>query len=118
MTHQLIQLVEKKYMRTDLPEIKPGMLVRVWQRIKEKKRELSQPFEGIVIAIKGGKGTKKMFTVRGLAGGQMIEKTYPYHSPVIEKIEILAQGKTRRAKLYFVRKLHPKEIRKKLKITL
>ncbi len=118
MTHQLIQLVEKKYIRKDLPEIKPGMLVRVWQKIKEQKREVLQPFEGIIIAIKGGKGTRRMFTVRGEVAGQMVEKIYPYHSPIIEKIEVLGQAKTRRAKLYFVRKLHPKEIKKKLKIKI
>jgi large subunit ribosomal protein L19 len=116
MTHQLIQFVEEKYSRKDLPEIKPGMLIRVWQRIKEKKREFVQPFEGIVISVKNKKGTRKMFTVRGSAGGQMIEKTYPYNLPTIEKIEILKQGKARRAKLYFIRKLHPREIKKKLKI--
>lgn len=117
MTHQLVQLVEKKYLRTDLPEIKPGHYIRVFQKVKEAKREFTQAFEGLVIAVKGG-GTRKMFTVRGEAGGQMVEKTYPYHSPVIERIEILNQAKTRRAKLYFVRKLHPREIRKKLKIKI
>ncbi len=117
MTHQLIQLVEKKYLRSDLPEIKTGSYVRVWQKIREAKREFFQPFEGIVIALKGG-GTRKMLTVRGEAAGQMIEKTYPLHSPVIEKIEILGQAKTRRAKLYFIRKLHPREIKRKLKISI
>lgn len=118
MTHQLIQLVEKKYERKDLPEIKVGMLVRVWQKFKEKKREVVQPFEGIIISIKNKKGTRKMFTVRGPAGGQMIEKTYPYNLPTIEKIEILGQAKSRRAKLYFIRNLHPKEIKRKLKIKI
>ncbi len=116
MTNQLIQFVEEKYVRKDLPEIKPGMLVRVYQKIKEPKREFTQVFEGIIISIKNKKGTRKMFTVRGSAAGQMIEKTYPYNLPTIEKIEILKQGKARRVKLYFIRKLHPKEIKKKLKI--
>jgi len=116
MTHELIQFVEEKYVRKDLPEIKPGMLVRVYQKIKEPKREFTQVFEGIIISIKNKKGTRKMFTVRGSAAGQMIEKTYPYNLPTIEKIEILKQGKARRAKLYFIRKLHPTEIKKKLKI--
>jgi large subunit ribosomal protein L19 len=116
MTHELIQFVEEKYSRKDLPEIKPGMLVRVYQKIKEPKREFTQVFEGIIISIKNKKGTRKMFTVRGSAAGQMIEKTYPYNLSTIEKIEILKQGKARRAKLYFIRKLHPTEIKKKLKI--
>ena len=118
MTHSLINVVEEKYLRKDLPEIKPGMVVRVWQKIKEKKREFLQKFEGLVISVKRKKGTRVMFTVRGEAAGQMIEKTYPLHSPLIEKIEILGQAKTRRAKLYFVRGLHPREIKKKLKISI
>lgn len=117
MVHQLVQLVEKKYLRQDLPEIKPGSYVRVWQKVKEGKREFSQAFEGLVIAIRGG-GTRKMITIRGEAAGQMIEKIYPLHSSVIEKIDILGQAKTRRAKLYFIRKLHPREIKKKLKISI
>lgn len=116
MTHQLIQYIENKYQRDDLPEIKPGMVLRVWQRIREKKREFLQAFEGLVIRIKNKKGSRKMFIVRGEAAGQIIEKIYPYNLPTIEKIEILKQGKARRAKLYFVRKLHPREIKKKLKI--
>lgn len=118
MTNQLIKKIEEKYLRKDLPMIKPGMVVRVWQKIKEKKRELIQKFEGLVISVKRKKGTRVMFTVRGEAGGQLIEKTYPFHSPLIEKIEVLAQGKTRRAKLYFIRKLHPREIKRKLKVSL
>jgi large subunit ribosomal protein L19 len=116
MTHQLIQFIEEKYSRKDLPEIKPGMVVRVWQKIKEPKREFLQKFEGIIISIRNKKGSRKMFTVRGEAAGQIIEKTYPYSLPTIEKIEILKQGKTRRSKLYFIRKLYPREIKRKLKI--
>ncbi len=116
MTQQLIQYVEEKYSRKDLPEIKPGMVVRVWQRFSEKNRDIVQPFEGIVIGVRKKKGTRKMFIVRGEAAGRMVEKIYPYNLPTIEKIEILKQGKTRRAKLYFIRKLHPREIKKKLKI--
>jgi large subunit ribosomal protein L19 len=116
MTHSLIQYVEKKYLRNDLPEIKPGMVVRVWQRFKEKNRELLQPFEGIVIAVRKKIGTRKTFIVRGNVAGQAVEKIYPYNLPSIEKIEILKQGKTRRAKLYFIRNLSPRQIKKKLKI--
>jgi len=118
MTHNLIKIVEEKYLRKDLPEIKPGMIVRIWQKIKEKKREFLQKFEGLVISVRRKKGTRVMFTVRGEAGGQIIEKIYPLHSPLIEKIEILGQAKTRRVKLYFVRRLHPREIKKKLKVSI
>lgn len=116
MTHQLIQYVEEKYSRKDLPDIKPGMFVRVWHKFKEKKKESIKPFEGIVISIKNKKGTRKMFTLRGEIAGQMVEKTFPFNLPTITKIEILKKGKARRAKLYFIRKLHPREIKKKLKI--
>lgn len=118
MTHLLIQKIEKKYLRTDLPEIAPGDYIKIWQKVKEAKKETLQTFQGIIIAIKGGKGIKRMITVRGEAAGQMIEKTYPFHSPVIDKIKILKKAKTRRAKLYFIRNLHPKEMRRKLKIAI
>ncbi len=116
MTYQLIQYVEEKYTRKDLPEIKPGMVVRVWQKFKEKNREIIQPFEGIVIALRKKKGTRKMLMVRGVVAGQPVEKIYPYNLPSIEKIEILKTGKTRRAKLYFIRKLSSHQVKKKLKI--
>lgn len=111
----LIQKVETKYRRRDLPEIKPGMLVRVHYKIKEPKRETTQAFQGLVIAVKHGRGTKGMFTVRGEAAGQMVEKTYPVHSPLIKKIEILERYKVRRNKLYFIRSLSQAKLRKKLK---
>lgn len=116
MTHQLIQYIEEKYSRKDLPEIKPGMLVKVWQKFKEKKGESLKSFEGVVISIKKKKGTRKMFTLRGEAAGQIVEKTFPFNLPTITKIEILKQGKYRRAKLYFLRNLYPREIKRKLKI--
>lgn len=111
----IIQKIETKYQRKDLPEIKPGMLVKVYYKIKEPKRETVQTFQGLVIAVKHGKGTKGMFTVRGEAGGQMIEKIYPLQSPLIEKIEILEKYKVRRNKLYFVRNLSQAKLRRKLR---
>ncbi len=111
----LIKNFEEKFKRADLPELKPGMIVRVWQIFQEKNKEIVTPFEGIVIAIKNKNRLNMTFTVRGKAAGQYVEKIYPYHSPVIKKIEILGESKTRRAKLYFVRKLSDYEIRKKLK---
>jgi len=110
-----IEKIEEKFKRTDLPEIKPGMVVRVWQIFKEGNKEIVSPFEGIVIAIKNKNRLNKTFTVRGKAAGQYVEKTYLFHSPVIKKIEVLGVSKTRRAKLYFVRNLSEKELRKKLK---
>lgn len=123
-----IELITNKHLRTDLPEIKVGMIVRVWQKFYEdsfskkgKKnvkagiKEISKPFRGIIIAIKHGKGIGRAFTVRGEAAGQIIEKVFPYHAPTINKIEILGESKTRRAKLYFLRDLSPHKIRKKLR---
>ena len=111
----VIEKFEEKLKRKDLPEIKPGMIVRVWQIFKEANKEIISPFEGIVIAVKNKNRLNKTFTVRGKVAGQYVEKIYPYHSPVIKKIEILGQTKIRRAKLYFVRNLSEKELRKKLK---
>jgi len=108
--------VTKKYLRTDLPEIKPGQLVKVWQAFYEKNKKVVQAFEGIVLAVRKPKSIQKTFTVRGVAAGQYVEKTYFYHSPTIEKIEILGKGKVRRAKLYFIRSLSPVKIRSKLKL--
>ena len=98
----IIKEVEEKYMRKDLPEIHPGDTVRVYFRVKEGNKERVQPFEGIVIAIRG-EGVKKTFTVRKISFGVGVERIFPYHSPLIEKIEIKQRGKVRRAKLYYLR---------------
>ncbi len=113
----LIQQFGTKFKRKDLPEIKPGMTVRVWQIFEEKGKEIVAPFEGIIIAVRNKNSLNKTFVVRGKVAGQYIEKIYPYHSPIIKKIEILGQAKTRRAKLYFIRTLSEKKLRKKLKTT-
>jgi len=106
----------KKQLRTDLPEIKPGMQIRVYEKIKEGDRERLQPFEGIVIARKHGKGINATITVRAIILGVGVEKILPIHSPKIAKIEILKTPKVRRAKLYFLRQLSPKKTRKKLSV--
>ncbi len=111
----IIKNFEEKFKRNDLPELKPGMVVKVWQISKEKNKEVLTPFEGLVIAIKNKNRLNMTFTVRGKVAGQYVEKIYPYHSPIIKKIEILGESKTRRAKLYFVRNMSDYEIRKKLK---
>jgi large subunit ribosomal protein L19 len=107
-----IALITRKYLK-EVPEIRPGMVVRVTEKIKEGK---NQTFEGIVIARKHGKGINATFTLRGFVANQWVEKIYPLHSPNIEKIEILKVGRTRRAKLYFIRELPQSKIKKKLKI--
>jgi len=115
MTTKLIEF-NKQQLRADLPEIKPGMHIRVYEKIKEGDRERLQAFEGIVIARKHGKGSSATITVRTIISGVGVEKIWPIHSPKIAKIEILKAPLVRRAKLYFLRNLSPKKTRKKLSV--
>lgn len=97
-------------------DFKSGDTVRVSYKIKETATEAArlQPFEGVVLAIKG-EGDSKTFTVRHLGpGGVGVERIFPFQSPNLEKVEVLIKGKTRRSKVYFVRNLSAKEIRRKL----
>ena len=114
MTDKL-QEFNKEQLRKDLPEIKPGDLVRVYQKIKEGDKERTQQFEGIVLARKHGKGISSTITVRGVRAGVGVERIFPLHSPNIEKIDILKRGRVRRAKLLYLREKTEKEIRKKIK---
>lgn len=109
MDQRILQFMEK-YKRKDLPEIKPGFLVRVWEKIKEGDKIRLHPFEGIVIARKHGKQIGSTITVRREVGGIGVERIFPLHSPKLEKIEILREGKVRRAKLYYLRE-HKKKIK-------
>ena len=99
----LVAYVEKSQLKKKLPVIKPGYIVAVHQMIKEGKKERIQVFKGIVIKVKGGYGLNGSFTVRRVASGVGVEKTFLFHSPVIEKIVVLKQAKIRRAKLYYLR---------------
>lgn len=99
----LIAYVEKAQLKKKIPAIKPGFIVAVHQRIKEGKKERIQVFKGIVIKVKGGYGLNGSFTVRRVASGVGVEKTFLFHSPVIEKIVVLKQAKVRRSKLYYLR---------------
>ncbi len=98
-----IKIFDKKDLRTDIPELKSGMKVRVWQKIKEADKERLQAFDGVVIAIKHGRGKTGAFTVRKISSGIGVERIFPLHAPTIEKIEVLSQAKVRRAKLYYLR---------------
>lgn len=106
----------KQQLRSDLPELKPGMQVRVFEKIKEGDRERLQAFEGVIIARKHGKGVSATVTVRAILSGVGVEKVWPIHSPKIAKIEILKTPLVRRAKLYFLRNLSAKKTRKKLSV--
>lgn len=97
-----MKIIEEQ-LKKDLPEIKPGQTIRVYQKIKEGGKERIQSFEGLVIAQKHGRGINGTFTVRKIASGVGVERTYPLHSPAINKIKILKTAKVRRAKLYYMR---------------
>ncbi len=105
----------KSNIKKEIPKINSGDTVRVSQRIKEKNKERIQVFEGIVIAIKHGQGISGTFTVRRKTADMGVEKTFPFHSPLVEKIEIVKQGKVRRAKLYYLREKVGKQAKVKNK---
>ncbi len=118
----------RTFLKEDLPDIRSGDTVRVYQRIKEvpkkgkkskkeEEKERIQIFEGIVIARKHGKGISSTITVRNLIEGVGVERIFPLHSPTIEKIEIVSRAKTRRAKLYYLRKRVGKKAKLKRKET-
>ena len=110
----LIKLVESRYVRTDLPEFRPGDTVRVSYKVKEGNRTRIQDFEGIVIRIRRN-GFNTTFTVRKVSYGVGVERIFPLHSPLVQKIDIVQRGRARRAKLYFIRNLSDREIRRKLR---
>ncbi|MDE1970654.1 MAG: 50S ribosomal protein L19 [Patescibacteria group bacterium] len=100
-----------------LPDLKPGMRVRVSEKIKEKDKERKQAFTGIIIAIKHGKSAGAAFTVRAIVDGVGVEKVYPFNCPSLMGVEILGTSEVRRAKLYFLRKLSKKKSREKIGTT-
>ncbi len=110
----LVQDVERSYIRTDLPVFNPGDTVRVSVRIKEGEKQRIQQFEGVVIKKHGG-GTRATFTVRKISYGIGVERIFPLNSPNISKIEVVTEGRVRRAKLYYLRELRGKAARIKEK---
>ncbi len=111
-----IDMLEKEQMRVDLPPFRAGDTVRVYSRIKEGDKERTQLFEGVVIRKRKG-NTGATFTVRKVSYGVGVEKIFPFHSPQIDKIEVIFRGKVRRARLYYLRKLRGKAARLKEKRT-
>jgi large subunit ribosomal protein L19 len=97
-----IQKIEKKYLRSDLPDFEIGDTVKMMVQVKEAEKTRKHPFEGTVIR-KSGQGHRETFTVRKLSFGEGIERTFPIHSPVIESLKIVSKGVVRRAKLYYLR---------------
>jgi large subunit ribosomal protein L19 len=96
-------------------DISAGNTVRVWQKIQEKGKTRLQAFEGLIIAHKHGTEAGATFTVRKVASGVGVEKTFPLYSPVIDKIEVLRRAKVRRAKLYYIREKVAKEVRRAMR---
>ena len=114
MTQQVVSPIDTQS-RIEI-KIQTGDSVRVWQKIKEKNKIRLQAFEGIVISKKHGNEPGSTFTVRRVGtDGIGIEKTFPLFSPMIDKIEVTRRSKTRRAKLYYLRKKTARKIREKLK---
>lgn len=106
----IVDEIEKTMIRSDLPDFRPGDTVAVHYKIKEGERERIQVFEGVVIAKKNG-GARETFIVRKVSYGVGVERIFPLHSPLIDKIEVKREGKVRRAKLYYLRGLSKKASR-------
>ena len=101
---------QKEYLRSDIPQFRPGDTRRVNVRVREGEKERIQAFEGVCIARKHG-GIHETFKVRKLSGGVGVERTFPLHSPMIGSLELVRQGRVRRAKLYYLRALRGKVAR-------
>jgi len=110
MTNKL-DLFNKAQLKTNIPDIRPGDVVRVHQKVKEAGKERIQIFEGLVIARKHGKGTNATFTVRKIFQGIGVERIFPIHCPTITKLEVIKHSKVRRAKLYYMRQRTGKRAR-------
>ena len=105
-----IKQMEKEMMRLDLPNFIPGDTVKVHVKIKEGEKERIQAFQGVVISKRKG-STNASFTVRKVSYGVGVERIFPLHSPIIDRIEVISRGRVRRAKIYYLRKLRGKAAR-------
>lgn len=106
----IIQALEQEQLRSDIPEFAPGDSVRVHVKVIEGTRERIQMFEGVVIG-RQSTGVRETFTVRRISYGVGVERTFPVHSPRLEKIDVIRRGVVRRAKLYYLRSLTGKAAR-------
>jgi large subunit ribosomal protein L19 len=108
--HTAIADLEKAQVRSDIPPFRPGDTLRVHVRVVEGSRSRIQVFQGVAIRRQGG-GARETFTVRKISYGVGVERTFPVHSPSIDKIEVVTRGRVRRAKLYYLRSLRGKAAR-------
>lgn len=106
----IIEVLEQEQLKKDVPDFRPGDSVKVFVKVVEGTRERIQMFEGVVIARSGG-AIRETFTVRRIASGVGVERTFPLHSPKIDRIEVSKRGIVRRAKLYYLRGLTGKAAR-------
>ena len=110
----IIEAIEQDYKREDIPEFNVGDTLKVYIKIKEGNRERIQMFEGFVLKIQNG-GLSRTFTVRRISSGVGVEKTFPVHSPMIDRVEVVRRGSVRRAKLNYMRKRTGKSAKIKTK---
>ena len=108
--NDIIKKIEDAQLKAEAPEFRVGDTVKVYGKIKEGNRERIQVFEGVVLKRQGG-SNRETFTVRKSSNGVGVEKTWPLHSPHVVKVEVIRQGKVRRAKLYYLRALTGKKAR-------
>ncbi|MGI5900318.1 MAG: 50S ribosomal protein L19 [Christensenellales bacterium] len=101
--NELVRSVEMEQLRSNVPVINVGDTIRVFVKVVEGTRERLQAFEGTVIAKRNG-GVRETFTVRRMSYGIGVERTFPIHSPRVDRVELIRRGKVRRAKLYYLRK--------------
>ncbi len=105
-----IEQIEQNSMRMDVPQFKAGDTLKVHVKIREGEKQRIQIFQGFVLR-RQGESNRETFTVRKVSGGIGVERTFPVHSPMVDKIELVNQGRVRRAKLYYMRKLRGKAAR-------
>jgi len=105
---QKLDAVDAASLRTDIPEFRPGDTLKVHVRVVEGNKSRIQVFQGVVIRRAGG-GVRETFTVRKVSYGVGVERTFPVHSPIIDKVEVVTRGDVRRAKLYYLRDLRGKK---------
>ncbi|WP_374018023.1 50S ribosomal protein L19 [Paenibacillus thiaminolyticus] len=106
----IVQAITQDQLRKDIPSFRPGDTLKVYVKVIEGSRERIQLFEGVVIKRRGG-GISETFTVRKISYGVGVERTFPLHTPKIDRIEVARRGKVRRAKLYYLRELRGKAAR-------
>ena len=103
-----LDLVDSASLRSDIPDFRPGDTVKVHVKVIEGTRSRIQVFQGVVIRRHGG-GLRETFTVRKISFGTGVERTFPLHTPIIDRVEVVTRGDVRRAKLYYLRELRGKK---------